>query len=138
MSAKVTMSQRRAKEALKNIKTFEKREKSGEDSHLASYINRLPSHIVMNGLGQALATELAAARLNKKEENRTSDHHAHETLYKTLSHWVTRRVFPGSKDLLDALLDAGRDKYIHAQAEALAYLEWLKKFSQAYLKGDQK
>ena len=35
---------------------------------------------------------------------------------------------------MDHLVDADQQRYFRAQAEALAWLTWLKKFANAYLK----
>jgi len=47
-------------------------------------------------------------------------------------------VYSENEGLMDAIVGGNQDKYVRAQAEALAYLVWLKKFSQAFLrKGGQ-
>ena len=90
----------------------------------------------MGGLGQAAATLLASAKLGKA--NRSADNCAYETLYRHLSGWLCRNEdgvpYGGASDLMTAITEGSEDAYIHAQAEAMAYLEWLKKFSNAYLK----
>jgi CRISPR-associated protein Cmr5 len=84
----------------------------------------------MNGLGQACATLLA----------RSGGHgDAHQLLYDDLQEWLCRSdcaVYGGEKSLLEAIINRDQRLYVHAQAEALAYLNWLKKFAQAFLKGD--
>lgn len=53
-----TLEQKRAKHALDQIKSLERQGKPGK---YMSYVNALPAAILMNGLGQALATERAAS-----------------------------------------------------------------------------
>ena len=131
-----TLGQRRASHALSRIKTLEGDEYKKK---FASYADRLPATIVMNGLGQAMASELAAARLGKSD--RKPDEKAHEKLFDIVQDWLKKsgvyeNANPESKWLMEAIVEGSQDDYVRAQAEALAYLDWLKKFSQAYLKGE--
>lgn len=132
-----TLAQRRAKDSLGKIQSLEAegKEKYGK---YKSYVDGLPASILMNGLGQATATLLAQAKGNKRDP--------HRILYEHLSGWLcgsdpdTPYETPQGKDAEDYLMTAitdqntGEQVYLHAQAEAMAYLEWLKKFANAYLK----
>jgi CRISPR-associated protein Cmr5 len=89
----------------------------------------------MNGLGQAMAGELAAARLGKGDKM-SIDEQAHKTLFDCVERWLfASRAYEGKKGLMAAIVESSQEDYVRAQAEALAYLDWLKKFSQAYLNG---
>lgn len=102
-----------------------------------SFVKALPAAILQNGLGQALATELAAS----KNDNATGI--GHHWLFLHLSDWLVRddKLAPyrnGNKDkygVLTALADTNNDQenYVIAQYEAMAYLGWLKKFAVAML-----
>ena len=84
----------------------------------------------MNGLGQALATEQAGAGPNREND----DQRAHHELYDRLQQWLCRAdggVYPQSGDLLQAIMNNDEEHYLHAQAEALAWLEWHKKCCRA-------
>lgn len=96
-----------------------------------SYVERLGPAIVMNGLGQALATERAAAGANPSGD----DERAHARVYRNVHEWLCRPdgVYPGANDLLEALMGHDEANYIRAQAEALAWLQWHKKFCRATL-----
>jgi CRISPR-associated protein Cmr5 len=110
----------------------EKRSKEWRDKY-ASYASSLPATILNCGLGQAAATLLAAS---KKADN-TSDYDPHFQLYKYLESWLcleSGAPYEGSQNLLNAICHGNRRTYIHAQAEALKWLEWLKKLAVAYLK----
>ena len=116
-----TLEQERAQNALSCARRLSG---SGNDTKkYRSYVDSLGPAIVMNGLGQALATELAAGD-------------EHETLYKNLERWLCRAesgVYEGSKDLLSSITGNDEDQYLLAQVEALAWLEWHKKFCRALL-----
>ncbi len=121
-----TLGQKRAKHALQQIKekVMSKEDKEIQYSFL-SYVSSLPATIVMNGLGQAMAFELS-----KKDVG-------HRLLYGAISEWLCKSenaIYKGKNDLITAITEGSQEQYIIAQAEALVYLEWLKKFSRAYLK----
>jgi|GEM_PF-345502 len=134
-TSRPTLEQQRAAHALNAVRELAAAPFAKEYS---SYVESLPATIVMNGLGQACATLLAAA-------NGSGDRgHAYSALHGHLQSWVCRPaspgnaegVYPGADSLIDAIVQNGQSKYVHAQAEALAYLVWLKKFSQAFLRKD--
>lgn len=97
-----------------------------------SYVDRLGPAILRNGLGQALASELAAA------SGEGVDRHAHRRLYDNLERWLCGKDRPyAGPDLLDALIQGEEPDYLRAHAEALAWLEWHKRFCRAYLRREQ-
>jgi CRISPR-associated protein Cmr5 len=127
-----TLEQKRARHALEQIKALQK-DKPG---NYLSYVNALPAAILMNGLGQALATERAA-----------SDQ-AHHTLANHVASWLlsedarTRYQKPSDLEsgnpedvqkLLHRIVAGDQDAYLWAQTEAIAYVTWLKKFANAFL-----
>jgi len=126
-----SLEQKRAKHALEQVKAL-RRNKPG---NYLSYVNALPAAILMNGFGQALATELAA-----KDQ-------AHRTLAQHVSEWLlspeayTRYTNPTSEDakldathrLLTRIVAGDQDAYLWAQTEAIAYVTSLKKFANAFL-----
>ena len=123
-----TNDQRRAAAALEAVRSV----RAGDAKIAAdyrSYVAALPASILSNGLGQAVATLLAQARGKDT---------AHRRLYEHLSAWLCG----GDRDspypvgcLLDHLTEHDQQAYVHAQGEALAYLDWLKKFATAFLAG---
>lgn len=120
-----TIDQRRAEHALASIR---KLAKDGKPGHYVSYVSTLPAVIVGNGLGQALATELAKAKGKQQDP--------HHRLYEHVAGWLSAQVdeLAGPADtLLDRLMANGQDTYLRAQMEAMAYLHWLKQFARAYL-----
>lgn len=119
--------QRRAASALRAVR----RVGDGEPRVAAeyrSYVAALPATVRGNGLGQAMATLLAQAR------GCTDTGHA--LLYQHLSDWLCGgdpySPYP-SGDLLEHLIEHDQRRYVLAQSEALAYLEWLKRLATAFL-----
>lgn len=117
-----TLEQKRAADALKRVDEVARALKSDAlKKDYRAYVDRLGPAIVMNGLGQALASERAAGGP------------VHDELYRSLQLWLCRAdgVYPSDEDLLDAITKHAESQYLHAQAEALAWLEWHKKFCRA-------
>lgn len=125
------LDQLRAEDALRCVRTLPQRD--GVRALYRSYVERFGPTVVMNGLGQALATELAAAGRADRKDNPQAV--AHCQLYQNVQSWLCRDggVYPAGKDLLDALMEQDESHYVRAQAETLAWLTWHKKFCQALL-----
>lgn len=125
-----TLAQRRAENALQWVR---KHEKDISRMQYRSYVDRLPAMIVMNGLGQAVAMELAAAGPDSRK--RSADEEAHFILYEGLQQWLCGEdgVYEGKSKLIDAIVESSQKEYVIAQAEALAWLDWHKKFCRALL-----
>ncbi len=124
-SGKTTLDQKRAADALRKIREINVAE---NDGMYTSYISALPATILMNGLGQALATELAKAKANSND--------SHQLIYKHLADWLSTQVPQLNGDnakFLDRLMTEDQQTYVQAQSEAMAYLGWLKQFSRAFL-----
>jgi CRISPR-associated protein Cmr5 len=127
-----TLAQRRAAHALGRIETHKK---SGADSYknYVSYVEALSATILMNGLGQAAATLLSKAEGDLKKP--------HGLLYADVQDWLCGadtaapyyNANGGNDRLMQAIITRDERTYLHAQAEALEYLVWLKKFANAWL-----
>lgn len=120
-----SLDQRRAKHALDCIKN---RENDAKQLDYLSYVKALPATILQNGLGQAMAT-LRAKGGDKNDP--------HRRLYEDVQSWLCggdeESPFPKQTDLLEAITSNDHQHYLKAQAEAQAYLVWLKKFAAAFL-----
>ena len=125
-----TLEQRRAAHALARVESL-RHCGDGLKTRYRAYVDRLGPAIVMNGLGQALATERAAAGANPAGD----EGKVHLALYESLQEWLCGDggVYRGKRNLLDAIVNHDESRYLHAQAEALAWLEWHKKCCRAAL-----
>ena len=124
-----TLEQDRARRAWECIQ--EVANKSPEiKKKYGSLARKVPMLVLTNGLGQTLAF------LKSKGKGQKED--AHTILLCHLSKWVLHRlgVSENSKgDLLEWVLrqDSNSTTYRHATLEALAFLNWLKRFAEAEL-----
>ncbi|MEO1270884.1 MAG: type III-B CRISPR module-associated protein Cmr5 [Myxococcota bacterium] len=124
-----TQAQRRAIDALDKTLAIVHEQATWAAAY-RSYVERLPAAIVMNGLGQALATELAATR----DTESSGDAVAHQRLFDNIADWLGSQIEVYTQDnLLHDVMANSEHHYLHAQAEALAWLEWHKKFCRAHL-----
>ena len=119
-----SQAQKRAADALAKVTVL----RDGNDyGNYRSYVKALPARIIMNGLGQALAMEKAGA----------SKDAGHEKLFEHVQDWLLtgweNSPYRGQEDLIAAITEGEESDYIRAQGEAMAYVEWLKKFAVAYL-----
>ena len=120
------MDQERAEFALRKIEATLQCEHKMQ-AEVRRYLNNLPALIRMNGLGQALAF------FRMKGEGT-----AHDAIYRMVGTWLCDasskgRIFSESTDALSAITQSDMAHYMAAQNEALALLQWLKKFAVALL-----
>lgn len=100
------------------------RQIQGQTKRIKSLARSAPASIQSNGLGQTVAFWKA-----KNEE-----HHA--ALYAALEGWLKDQL-RFSKPLLEWIAtEATSAQYRHATAEAMAYLNWYKRFAEAELEGE--
>lgn len=136
-SFKQTIEQERARHALKNVYNTAKKFPEGSEGRkiFVSCVENLPAAIINNGLGQAAATLLAQAK--------GATEVPHRIVYNILEDWLCRdnRFAPYkitgdniNTPLMESIVKSDRFSYVKAQAEALSYLDWLKKFTVAFLK----
>lgn len=123
-----SLAQLRAQHALAAVGELAKKTPDSYGNYLG-YVKALPSNIRSLGLGQALAFALTKAESDLKKP--------YGLLYAHVTGWVCKqRIYSGATPatFMQALTSGTQDQYLHAQIEAMAYLEWLKKFAVAQLK----
>lgn len=120
-----TLSQRRAAFALERVRAVADGEFAGE---FRSYAASLPPMIQMNGFGQALAF------CRSKSGNSQGDR-AYQALYDLVSDWLTGdgQPYAGQDDVLAGVTTLDLSAYRLAQTEALALLDWVKRFASALI-----
>lgn len=90
----------------------------------------LPAMVQVNGLGQTLAF------LDSKGKRQDNEH---ARLAADLSRWVSKQLLGSERnDLIPWITgQASAAEYRRATAEALAFLNWLRRFAEAELGGEQ-
>lgn len=126
-----------AAQLLRLVHPIHRKEEIGKPPEIV----RDTSRMGLDGLLLALllATEWAAARVGEGKSDKPG-RKAHEQLGNDLARWLeAQKVYAAidekkpAESLIEALMKGDQKKYLHAQAEALAWLLWLKKFCQAML-----
>lgn len=126
-----TLEQQRAADALQKTQTIGQQSDALQRCYRA-YVERLGTAVLINGLGQAMAMEQSAAGPKPEKD----DAKAHAALFDNLSQWLCRPnggVYAGKTPFMAALTNGDQDQYTLAQAEALAWLTWHKRFCRATL-----
>jgi len=117
-----TIEQKRAAAALESVQNVQ----SG--TRFTALANGMPTMIHVNGLGQALAFCAGKNDLQYVE------------MRSMLSAWLCNEgnPFAGTQPehILETITQCDMTTYMRAQAEAMAYLLWVKKFAKAFL-GDE-
>ena len=128
-----TMQQRRAKQALSAIQKALSDE-PGADFQKAfkAYVSEMPAMIHMSGLGQA------AAFYRSKGNGADPKARARRRVYDLLSGWLCEpgQPYQDQTDLLVGITTENMQTYRLAQAEAMAYMDWAKKFATAFIESD--
>lgn len=111
----------RAAQAWKNILAVKPQRHQAKYGSLA---RKMPTLIQTNGLGQTLAFLKAKGK----------DHH--KQMFTHLSGWLVTRL-PGTGDMLSRIFEMESQTYRLATGEALAFLQWLKRFAEAELGNEE-
>ena len=116
-----TLQQERAKHALGQVQSWQA---LNDNSKLRARSSELPFMIHANGLGQA-----AAFFKSKGKKD------GYDVVFSALQSWLRapHRPLAGTPDLMSAIVATDLHTYRMAQAEAIQYMDWVKKFASAYL-----
>lgn len=129
-----TMQQRRARQALTDIQGTVDAAKQDRDFQkaLRAYVSEMPAMIHMSGLGQA------AAFYRSKGKGDDAKARARLCVYNLLSGWLCQagQPYESKPDLLAGITTGDMQTYRLAQAEAMAYMDWTKKFATAFIEAE--
>jgi CRISPR-associated protein Cmr5 len=117
-----TLAQRRSLFALDKVRDASKIDKFDK------LTLGLPAMILQNGFGQTLAFLLAKAKGNE------NDHHTEA--FDIITSWLETRHILKKRDRAEVMKEISQmpqSEYLRAQEEALAILEWVKRYANANL-----
>jgi CRISPR-associated protein Cmr5 len=140
-SPQQSLEQKRAAAAWAFVENVKKNGKNKKGESFAKDYGSLakdaPAHIQSNGLGQTLAFWYAKG-FEKGEPKKGNNEHAQ--LFGDVSRWVGKQIKGNENlNLLDWIIkDANTNDYRRATAEAMAFLQWLKRFAEAELEDKPK
>lgn len=124
------------------------------DDKYKSYVQKIPTMILTNGLGQTLAFIKAKMKLNpaknkeetekKDDRNRKKPQNAYGLIYKHITNYITsnstaRIRMPSNRDdLTEWVISCDSTNYRYITQELLAFLNWLKRFAEGMIEGEGK
>jgi len=123
-----TLAQQRSAFALEKIKNLK-----GDRVSFSKLVPGLPAMILQNGFGQALSFLLAKGT-DKNGNIDTKDKHIQA--FDIMIKWLKEQKIIHETDHTKAITELSnmsQDKYLRAQEEALAVLEWVKRYATAGL-----
>ncbi|MDM8561247.1 type III-B CRISPR module-associated protein Cmr5 [Candidatus Parabeggiatoa sp. HSG14] len=127
-----TMQQQRAAFALEGVEKAREELDEKQRKEYKSHVSALPFMIHANGLGQAAAfykSKCADSKGKKKLD--------YLLLYQLLSDWLSQDDQPfAGMDLLEGITKEDMHAYITAQAEAMVFMSWVKKFATAFMQDE--
>lgn len=123
----------RAEFAYKCVEDATKKSDDKKKKEYRSYVRKIPTMILTNGLGQTIAFVKA----------KSEDGNAYELLYKQLTDYLksdstTRINMPNNEnDLLNWIVSCNRHNYRYITQEILAFLNWLKRFAEGLIEDEE-
>jgi CRISPR-associated protein Cmr5 len=98
-----------------------------------SYVKKIPTMILSNGLGQTLAF------IKSKSEKGNAYNLIYEQLTEYMrSPYTTRMQMPeDKKELIDWVISCDSEKYRYITQEILAFLNWLKRFAEGLIEEEE-
>ena len=95
------------------------------DEKTANFLVGVPTMILTNGLAQTLAF-----LLSKKKEQK------HKDTFHIIKNWLSREIpsltTNSEMEFLNKFAELKQSEYLKAQQEALAMLQWLKRYARAF------
>lgn len=139
-----------AEEGKKIIEKYQINDEWYEDAKYKSYVKKLPSMILSNGLGQTLAFVCAKRKKikNEKDEkklpgNSDNPKNAYDLIYKHLTEYLKSNSSPrikmpeGQNELIEWVISLDSYNYRYVTEEILAFLNWLKKFAEGMIETEE-
>lgn len=103
-----------------------------KDDKYKSYVKKIPMMIKTNGLGGTFAFVLS-----KSENDPKKDKNSYNLIYTQTKEWLKEK-FPemGDKDLVEYIISKDSNQYRALTIETLAFFNWLRRFADGLIKGE--
>lgn len=131
-----TLGQKRAAFALQEVL----HSKCGNPKEFKTFCAGAPAVILQNGFGQAVAFWYSKSKGKEFDK--------HQVLLDMIMKWLCLRngdvkndfiqPYRSIKELVMALSSMSQQEYLAVQGETLALLEWVKRYANAFLTGEEK
>lgn len=129
-----SLEQERAKYAWECIMEIKEEEKEELEKKYKSYIKKAPTFIQNSGLGNTLAFYRSKAGSQK---SKSPEKKAYGKIYKHINEWFKMRF--EEKDILKWIIskETSSIEIFRVTKELILLLDWMKKFVEAELKGEE-
>lgn len=116
-----------------------------EDDKYKSYVSKLPSMILSNGLGQTIAFVLSKRKKEKEGKppgSNLNPKNAYDLIYLQLTDYLksnstTKIKMPDTeKELVNWIITQDTYNYRYITEEILAFLTWLKRFAEGMIEAE--
>ena len=129
-----TLAQQRAAFALEQLRGLNL--KAEDMASLAALLKSLPAAMRLNGFGQTLTYLLAKGAEKESGAKTKRTERDYQDAFRLITQWLRQRRLITQKqdgEILHELAQMDQTRYLQAQEEALALLEWAKRFAAAGL-----
>jgi len=122
-----------------------------EDDKYKSYIKKISSMILSNGLGQTLAFVISKRQKSKKKDgqelrpgSQENPKNAYDLIYQQLTeymksqHTSTIQMPQDKDDLTEWVISCDSSIYRYITQEILAFLNWLKRFAEGMIEEEER
>ena len=126
---------RKIKDEKRANEEIEKYYKAIEEKY-SSYVKKMPTLIQTNGLGNMLA--FCRSKFGAEDAEKSGEKRAYKLLYEHINGWFKERSGE-SRDIIEWILseDTSSLDVFRVTKEILAVLNWMKRFAEAELKGEE-
>ncbi|MCP4107699.1 MAG: type III-B CRISPR module-associated protein Cmr5 [Desulfobacteraceae bacterium] len=109
-----------------------------------AYVKKIPAMIKTNGLAATFAFVLSKAKIKEKEKARTADAKAYHKIYEQTSAWLSqdqKNLIALSEKETDELVNKilkleTSSEYRAVTVEILAFFNWLRRFADGLIEGE--
>lgn len=133
----------RAKFAYEEVKKFVSKQNVENAKLFKSYIKKMPAMIQVNGLGQTIAFYYSKMKKEKikKEKTKINKEMVYCEIYKIIEKWFREKFsdvasYQADVELIEAIVKLESPEYRLATNEAMALLNWMKKFVSGMVEGE--
>lgn len=125
------LEQGRAEFAYKCVKEAVEKSEKGQKEY-KSYAKKIPQMILSNGLGQTIAF------IYSKCQNSDTYKLIYDQIGRYLKSEATSRIkINENEDLISWIISHDSDEYRYLTQEVLAFFNWLRRFAEGMIEGDE-
>ena len=112
-----------------------------KDDNYKSYVKKIPMMILNNGLGATLAFIYSKRKKENKQKikagEKSNPKNAYDLIYIQIDKWLKKRnIKKSDEELIKWIINQNSQEYRAVTNEVLALFNWLKRFADGMIEGD--